>query len=256
MKYSEKQISKFLDGIFDGSITEFDLPEDYYKAVADYLKSGLYKGFGMNLEQAVGKDLELLTQLRENVYMFGAAKTYQEVKEISSLLIDEDGNVRTQREFNEIARNTYDQWNDDWGKTEYNTAIGQAQMASKWNEIEKQKDVLPLLRYSAVLDENTSDICAPLDGIVAHVDDPIWDSITPLNHFNCRCILLQEDGLDSEPTKGNEEIVAEVEDKMQPVFINNAGKTGEVFTKDHPYFDAPKELGKNNFGLPIPETDD
>ena len=257
MKYTDKQISKLLDGIFNGSITEFDLPLDYYNAVADYLKAGLYKGFGMDMAQAIevgGKDLALLEQLRENVYMFSAAKTYQEVKEISSLLVDGDGNVRTSQEFNKIGRETYDTWNNDYGKTEYNTAVGQGTMAVKWNEIESNKEVLPLLQYSAVIDANTSDICEPLDGMVAKVDDPVWDSIMPLNHFNCRCTVLQLD--EGEPTENRADIVAEVEDKMQPLFVNNAGKTGEVFTKDHPYFDAPKDLGKVNFNLPIKDKDD
>lgn len=252
MQYTDKQISKLLDGIFDGSITEFDLPIDYYEAVVSYLKKGLYKGFGMDLADATGKDLELLTALRENVYMFGAAKTYQEVKEISSLLVDDNGNIRTSSEFNKLGRETYDLWNNDWGKTEYNTAIGQGTMAVKWNEIEKNKAILPLLQYSAIGD--ACDICAPLDGMVAAVDDPVWDSVMPLNHFNCLCTVLQLD--EGEPTDGNEELVAGVEEKMQPIFVNNSGKTGEVFPKDHPYFDAPKELGKENFGLPIQETDE
>jgi len=252
VKYTDKQIEKLLDGIFDGSITEFDLPVDYYNAVAEYLKQGLYKGFGADLGTAVGKDLELLTELRENVYMFSAAKTYQEVKEISSLLIGEDGEIRTSREFNKIGRETYDKWNDDWGKTEYNTAVGQGTMAVKWNEIEKNKDILPLLKYSAIGDACA--ICAPLDGLVAKVDDAVWSSVMPLNHFNCFCTVLQLD--EGEPTENRADIVSGVEEKMQPIFVNNAGKSGQVFTKYHPYFDAPKELGKVNFNLPIPETDE
>lgn len=252
MKYTDKQISKLLDGIFDGSITEFDLPVDYYNAVAEYLKQGLYKGFGSDLASATGKDLELLTELRENVYMFSAAKTYNEVKEISSLLVDGNGEIRTSAEFNKLGRETYDLWNNDWGKTEYNTAIGQGTMAVKWNEIEKNKEILPLLRYSAIGD--ACDICAPLDGMIAPVNDPVWDSVMPLNHFNCLCTVLQLD--EGEPTADRESIVADVEDRMQPIFVNNAGKTGEVFTKDHPYFDVPKELGRSNFGLKIPENDE
>lgn len=256
MKYPEKKIEKLLDGIFDGSITQYDLPLDYYNAVVEYLKAGLYKGFGMDLEQAIGKDYELLAELRENVYMFGAAKTYQEVKDISSLLLDDDGNLRSRSDFNQIGRERYDMWNDDWGKTEYNTAVGQGQMAVKWNEIEKQKEVLPLLRYSAIGD--ACSICAPLNGMTAPVSDPVWDSVAPLNHFNCFCTLEQLDEFDGKPTEGNEDLVAGVEEKMNPIFINNAGKSGEVFTKDHPYFDVPKEdkgCAAKNFDLPIPEKD-
>lgn len=253
MKYTDAQISKLLDGIFNGTITEFDLPLDYYLAVAEYLRKGLYHGFGMDLAQASGKDLELLTELRENIYMFSAAKTFAEVKEISSMLVDDEGNVRTSREFNKLGRETYDLWNDNYGVTEYNTAIGQATMAAKWNEVEKNKEILPLLQYSTIGD--ACDICAPLDGLIAKIDDPVWDSVMPVNHFNCLCTVLQLD--EGEPTENRDEIVADVEYKMQPLFVNNAGKTGEVFNSSHPFFaDAPKESGSKNFGLPIPEKDE
>ena len=182
--------------------------------------------------------------------MFSAAKTYAEVKEISGLLVDKNGDVRTSSEFNKLGRDTYDTWNNDWGKTEYNTAIGQGTMAAKWNEIEKNKDILPLLQYSAIGD--ACDICGPLDGMIAPVDDEVWDSVMPLNHFNCLCTVLQLDDLDNAPTDGNDALVASVEDKMQPIFVNNAGKTGEVFSKNHPYFTGP---GEQNFNLPIPEYD-
>lgn len=253
MKYTDKQISKLLDGIYDGGITEFDLPVDYYNAVVDYLKKGLYKGFGSDLSNAVGKDLELLTELRENVYMFGAAKTYQEVKEISSFLIDEEGNIRSRSEFNKLGRETYDTWNNDWGKTEYNTAIGQGTMAVKWNEIQANKDVLPTITFSVI---NPCPECAPFDGFSAHVDDPVWDWLMPLLHFNCMCVVLQQDSDFEVSDKNKYDEITGMKDDVPVLFQNNAGKSGEVFPKDHPYFDAPKELGNVNFNLPIPETDE
>ncbi len=256
MKYSDNDIKNLLDGIYSGTITEYNLPDDLYFAIADYLKRGVYEGFGKTLYQAAGRDLELLAELRENIYMFSAAKTFQQVKDITGLLIDAEGKVRTRSEFNALGAQTYDLWSNVWGKTEYNTAIGQAQAASKWNEIEKNKDLLPMLRYSAVMDPNTSEICAPLDGIVAPVDDPIWRTVAPLNHFNCRCVLLQEDG-DTKATSGNEEKAASVEGEMQNVFKSNPGIDQVVFNESHPYFDvAPRDRGfaKTNFGLPIPDA--
>jgi hypothetical protein len=170
MTFTNKQIEKYIEGIYNGSITEYNLPVDLYEAIGNYFQKGLYKGFGMNLTEAVGKDLELLTQLRENTWMFSSAKTFQQTKDIAALLIDENGNRRTNKEFNDLGRAAYDNWNDNWGATEYITTVGQAQSASKWNEIEKNKKDLPMLRYSAVIDKNTSEICAPLDGIVAPVN--------------------------------------------------------------------------------------
>jgi SPP1 gp7 family putative phage head morphogenesis protein len=256
MKYTDAQIQKLLDGIFSGKITEYALPDSLYFAIADYLKKGVYEGFGKTLYEASGKDLELLAELRENIYMFSAAKTFQQVKEISGLLIDENGNLRSQKEFNALGAKSYDTWNNAWGKTEYNTAIGQAQQASKWTEVEKNKSFLPNLRYSAVVDPNTSDICLPLDGMVAPVDDPVWNTVAPLNHFNCRCVLEQVEE-DTKPTEGNEERVKGVHEEMQDVFKMNSGKDGYIFKDDHPYFEvAPKDkaYAARNFDLPIPDA--
>lgn len=253
MNYTDKQIEALIKGIEDGSITELDLPVGYYNALTDYLKKAVFEGFGSTLETVSKLDLPLLEELVTNVYTFGAAKTFQLTKEISGLLVDENGKVRSSREFNRIARETYDNWNNNWGRTEYNTAIGQADMAAKWREIEKQKDILPFLKYDAVVDKNTSDICRPLDGIVAPVGDKIWSKIMPLNHFNCRCVVLQVAGGE---TKNNDKPVEAVTGMMQPMFINNAGQSGQIFTKDHPYYDVAKEYrdyAKKNFNLPIPK---
>ena len=38
MKYTDKQIEDFLEGIFNGDITVEEIPESLYFAVADYLK--------------------------------------------------------------------------------------------------------------------------------------------------------------------------------------------------------------------------
>lgn len=252
MKFTDNEIELFLKGIFNGTITAYDIPQDFYFAIADYLKRGVYKGFGANLADVASNDLELLTALRENIYMFSAAKSYTELKDMSSLLVDN----RTWSEFYKVAKDRFDIYNVDYAKTEYRTAVGQAQMAAQWNEIERTKDVIPYLKYSAIMDPNTSTICAPLDGIVAKVDDPIWDTIMPLNHFNCRCTVTQE--YTGEPTADRDEVAKGVEDQMQDIFKHNSGKDGMIYPKSHPYFDVPakdKDYAKRNFDLPIPKTD-
>jgi SPP1 gp7 family putative phage head morphogenesis protein len=273
-EFSEEYINDLFKRIFNGEITEYELPESLYHSIADYLKKGAYKGYGIDFKtltkeineglvsEFTESDLELLTNLRENIYMFSAAKTYQQVKEMTEALVNEKGTVVSFGEFKEAAGEIFDLYNSTWLKTEYDTAIGQAQESVKWESIEKNKEVLPYLRYSAVMDANTSEICAPLDGIVAPVDDPIWNTIAPLNHFNCRCLLEQldkEEGEKKETPDGEKnEKVNEVKGEMQDVFKMNAGKDGYIFKDDHPYFHVPKgdvEFAQNNFDLPIPKKD-
>ena len=254
--YSEKQINSLLDGIYTGAITEYQIPQDLYEAIAEYLKDALYKGYGGNLTDFVGKDLELLKELRENVYQFSAAKSFQQIKDIRSMMFDENMELVSNREFNKLGLNTYDRWIEDWGLTEYNTAVAQATMAGKWNEIEANKDLLPNLRYSTIGD--ACDICAPLDGLTAPVDDPIWNTVTPSNHFNCLCTVIQLEA-DAPITEGYKETVDEVSEKMDDMFKMNSGKDGYIFKEDHDYFTVDKKdvaFAKNNFNLPIPDTDD
>lgn len=259
-KYSDEYIKKLIADIYAGTVSEHDLPESLYHAIADYLKSGVYKGFGATIESVAVGDAELLADLRENIYMFSAAKTYQQVKEMTEATIDNDGNVRNFNDFKKDADQIFDTYNKDYLKTEYDTAIGQSQMAVKWSDIEQQKDVLPYLAYSTIGD--ACDICAPLDGLTAPVDDPIWDDIMPLNHFNCECIVEQmddEEGKASEtPDDEKEEKYSKATDNMDDTFKMNPGKDGYVFSPDHPYFTVPKEdkeFARNNFDLPIPDND-
>jgi hypothetical protein len=257
-KYSDDDLKKLLDGIYSGEITEYNIPEDLYLKIADYLKSGVYSGFGGNLTDFKGKDLELLKELRENTYMFSAAKSFQELKEIGSLMINPDsGELRSAREFSQLGAAEFEKWNESWGLSERNTAIQQATMANKWNEIEKNKDLLPVLTYSTIGD--ACDICAPLDGLTAPVDDPIWDSVYPTNHFNCLCIVTQHEEGEKDLTPEGEKDATfdQVTKEMDDTFKMNSGKDGYIFSPDHPYFDVAKKdipFAKENFGLPIPST--
>lgn len=263
LDWDDKEIEALIKKVFDGDITEEDLPEKLYYDIAEVLKKGLYKGYGGSLKkfEVDTKDYDLLAELRENIYMFSAAKTYQQVRDMTDALTNDEGTVQSFKQFREAAGAIFDQYNENWLRAEYDTAIGQGMMGEKWNRIEEQKDVLPILKYSAVDDEVTCDICGPLDGMTAPVDDPVWDEFYPENHFRCRCTVEQiaEGESKNTPADEIEERTNGVRDKMDDEFLMNAGKDGVVFNKDHPYFSVAKGdsgLAKRNFDLPIPDEDE
>lgn len=256
--YTDAQVEDLLNGIYDETYTPRELPEDLYRTTADYLKKAIYKGFGGNLSDfANTPDFELLNELRTNIYMFGAAKTYQQTKELSSLLVDGD-RVRTQAEFNKLGRRTFNTWNDDWGASEYKTAVASASMANKWGDIERSKDILPVLSYSTIGD--ACDICKPLDGLTLPVDSPKWDTIYPPNHFNCFCLVTQHEEGEKKltPTAEANKTFEFSTDHMSDVFKMNSGMDKYIFSPEHPYFQVDKKdraFAAENFGLPIPKTD-
>ena len=256
-KYSNEQIANLLDDIQSGVITDMELPEDLYHAIADYLKTGLYEGFGGTIAEFEGNNLALLNELRENVYMFSAAKTFHQVQELQSCLFNEAGELRSAKEYTQLAEQTFETWNEAWGLTERQTAISQAQSAKVWDKAQSEKKSLPYLTYSTIGD--ACDICAPLDGLTAPVDDHIWHTVMPTNHFNCLCVVSQQDS-EVIPTSEDdkEAIFKAVDSEMSDEFKMNAGIDKIVFSDKHPYFEVGEkyaEFAKNNFGLPIPDED-
>lgn len=68
------------------------------------------------------------------------------------------------------------------------------------------KKARPYLRFDAVMDSRTSDLCDGLDGTVRPADDPFWHTHSPPLHFQCRSILTPltdeeaaDEGVDDEP---------------------------------------------------------
>jgi SPP1 gp7 family putative phage head morphogenesis protein len=257
MSFSEDNINQLIKGVYRGDVDTDNLPEDLYFAIANALKQSLYEGFGGTIEDFEGKPLALLKELRENIYMFSGAKTYQQVGEMTQAVADENGKVPF-KEFFEKAKSIYNEYNVYYARTEQDTAFASAQQGAKWIDIVEQSNVLPYLQMSVVEDVNTTEICQPLEGITLPVNDPFWDTYYPPNHWNCRSTVLQLD----EATVSSKSDVAHAEkhadEDMQDVFKMNVGKDGYVFSPDHPYYDVQKKdiaYAQNNFNLPIPEDD-
>lgn len=237
MKYTEKQINQLLEDIYSGAVSINDLPVDLYNAVSKYFISGLHK-----FEKGISKGM--YTALTDNLKIFSGAKVYNSVREMS--LLKDDATIKSLKEFKEEASKTFDQYYSQWAETEYKTTIGQGQMVERWEQIMEQSKSLPFLKYSAVIDDVTSDICEPLDGICLPVDDDFWDTNSPLNHFNCRCSLEQLDKEDAVLTKQSkaDEVSKEMDDRRQPLFNSNPYKDKAIFDKEHPYFDLDKQGAK------------
>lgn len=246
--FTAEQMNDIIAKVFDGTLDVENLPEDLVNAIYKTLQKAVKTGFGSIEFGAV--DTRLLKKLQENVYMFSTAKTFQEIAEMQFNLVDEKGTLLPFNEFKDKATEIFNRYNGvtdaevnpGWLEAEYNTAIAQAQNAKKWNEIEKQKEVLPYLMYST--SGSPCEDCAPLEGITLPVDDPFWDDYMPENHFNCACVVEQV----TEETDGfsltSDDDIDEAIDKanIDDNFRFNPGKIGEVFksTGDnkHPYFEG------------------
>ena len=51
-------------------------------------------------------------------------------------------------------------------------------------------DFVPALQYSAILDDRVRPNHAAMDSKIFRTTNPIWDTWTPPNGFNCRCLII------------------------------------------------------------------
>lgn len=209
-------------------------------AYANIFSKAIEKGYGVNLNEIDynSTDSKAITNLIESAYQFSAAKNYTQLRQITVALVDDQQKLRSFSDFKKAAYTITDAHNNKWLKTEYNTAIASAQMASKWQDIQANKNKLPLLQMDVIVDAQTSDICKPLEGIIKPIDDPFWATYYPPNHFACRTIVRQL--AKGKITPDNEIVHPE---KVPPMFKTNLAQNGMLFPKDHPYFiGVPNEV--------------
>lgn len=86
------------------------------------------------------------------------------------------------------------------------------------------------LKYTTASDEKVRESHQRLEGLIRPVNDTIWQSIAPRVAYNCRCTLkhiLKPDYISDIPS---------IEGVADNGISGNAFFSGEIFTKNHSYF--------------------
>lgn len=252
--FSGEDYDKLITAIAAGLISVNNLPLEVYLKIARKLTEGVVDGFGLGFEvlDVDSADYRMLFDLRRNVWVFSGAKTYQQVREVSSLLTFPDKNeILTFSDFKNKAKDILRIYNEQWLSAEYDNAISSSRSASQWMQFEKDSDLYPMLEYHTVGDARVRPTHKELDGIVRPVNDKFWDSYMPPNGWRCRCTVLQGD---EESKQTNLQGFKQPKD-VPDIFMMNPGKDRIVFSPKHPYFKVEakdKQLARNNFNLPLP----
>lgn len=76
-------------------------------------------------------------------------------------------------------------------RTIFNVNMRVSYAAGRWEQIQRTKQDLPYLAYSAVLDMRTRPAHRDWNGTVLPVDHPWWDVHYPPCGWNCRCSVIQ-----------------------------------------------------------------
>lgn len=177
------------------------------------------------------------TQLKRSARVFSGFKTFHEMKEAMPSLIDADGNKKPFEQFLNDVQKVDEQYNVNYLRAEYNFAVQSAQMAAKWEQIEKDGNRYDL-QYRTMEDDRVRDEHAALNGITLPADDPFWEENYPPNGWNCRCTVVQV-RKGKYPVSDSGEAVKKGKDatggKHREMMRFNSGKQKKVFPDYNAY---------------------
>jgi len=223
-------IDELLNSVYKGD--KVDL-KAVYKYVYDQLSQNIYKGFGSDFTRLGYNtpDWEKLSNLQYNAGVFAAFKNHSQLREMTRLLIADDGTRRSWKDFKEKALMLDNTYNVRWLRAEYNHAHSVARSAREWVEAEKTAHLYPNLQYVAVNDSRTRTQHRRWHGIILPVNHSFWDTHFPPNDWGCRCKTRRTDKpVDTKGVNVNDPV------KNKDGFNINFGKQGKVFADDHPYY--------------------
>lgn len=224
----DKLLQEALDEVYGNAKEGKEQPvvsEPLFNISNDALQQGINSVFS---EPEFGKkNEEFINEFRHNTAVFSAFKNHRQTEEIVALLYDEDGNLRSFREFKKLALQVSKDYNINWLQTEYNTAVRAARSAVNYRKALETKNIYPNLEYIESTASVQREEHLEYVGTILPIEHPWWDTHMPPSAWNCACSVR--------PT--NKEITpVPPEDLVNPVFKNNPGKTAQMVNmKEHPY---------------------
>ena len=217
-------------------LNPFNLNDELINRTYEELEKGAATGYGKKWKKFNSTNSDTVKKIQQNLYVFSSAKTYQQLEEMNSFLVDEKGKIRTYSEFKRKVDVVNKKYNRNYLQAEYQTSKRSAQATRQWETYQKDAGLFPNLKYMTVEDNKVREDHVNLNTIIKPINDPFWDTHYPPNGFRCRCYVKQTTEktttkkITTNPDKG---------------FANNVGKTKEVFNTEHPYFTMPKEAKKS-----------
>ena len=209
-----------------------------YRAVRDILESAVDEGAPSSRQAAVSPlpssspSPDLAAALKRSADVFAAHKVHRIQQDMARLLVDDQGNLRSFREWRELVTPIAAHQVGPWLQTEYSTAVLRAQQAVEWQQFEAEADVLPNLRWVPSTAVHPGADHQVFWNTILPIHHPFWDQHRPGDRWNCHCSLEATDEHPTAPPKGFELRG----NGPQPGLNENPGKTGRLFAQSHPYF--------------------
>lgn len=202
------------------------LSPSLFKLANDPLRHAIDSAFS---EPEFGKrEQDFINEFKYNTGVFSAFKAHAQQELLVSLLLDEEGNLRSFARFRKAVKGINEQWNDNWLRTEYNTAVRSARSAANYRDALRTKDTYPNIEYLESIAKDKRKEHLEFVGTILPIDHTWWEAHLPPVEWNCKCSWR--------PTDKPVTDVPSTTEEVPPVFRNNPGKTAEfVKLSEHPY---------------------
>lgn len=203
-----------------------DIEINLFNEICDKIDEAARKGFD---ESAVDPDDDFRNAILRNNEVFAAFKVHRMQNDMARLLLDSNGNLKPFGQWRKEVMPIASHQVGHWLRTEYNTAVLRAHQAADWQQFEREKDVLPNLRWMPSTSVNPGKDHMVFWGTVRPIDDPFWNEHRPGDRWNCKCDLSSTD----DPVTEIPDFTKK--DNPHPGLDNNPGKDGKLFSDTHPY---------------------
>lgn len=204
-----------------------DIEINLFNEICDRINEAARKGFDES--GAVDPDDDFRTAILRNNEVFVAFKVHRMQNDMARLLLDSNGNLKPFEQWRKEVMPIASHQVGQWLRTEYNTAVLRAHQAADWQQFEREKDVLPNLRWMPSTSVNPGKDHMVFWGTVRPIDDPFWNEHRPGDRWNCKCDLSSTD----DPVTEIPDFTKK--DNPHPGLDNNPGKDGKLFSDTHPY---------------------
>lgn len=174
---------------------------------------------------------EFYQSLLHSDEVFAAFKMHSMGADMAARLLDGKGNLKPFAQWAQDVADISSHHVGPWLHTEYDTAVLRAHQAADWRGFERNKDVMPNLRWMPTTSPDPESTHRQFweEKLTLPVDDPFWNKHHPGDRWNCKCSLEATD----DPVNSPEDLKP---DPPQQGLENNPGRDGHVFSEDHPYY--------------------
>lgn len=231
MRFSSEVLEGFLRKVYEGFDVSSEIEPTAWREVLRLMNEASVEGLvssGHTLHEE-----SFLRKLKHSNEVFSAFKVHSMGVKMAERLRDKDGKLRPYKEWVESVQGIASHHTGAWLRTEYDTAVLRAHQASDWQEFERNRDILPNLKWMPTTSPSPDTVHEGFwsAGLTLPIDDPFWIDNHPANRWNCKCSLEATD----EPASDSDWAKDKHLSTSQHGLESNP-RLAQTFSDKHPYY--------------------